>query len=260
MVQRVRGAQETVVVSGPGLEALAERYSLAWQPAQSAGLALRRDGDELVLCGDERRYGKPLKVDFVGGKAGHRRRFGGGRGQLVAKACGLAKGVTPWVVDATAGLGRDAFVLASLGANVLMIERVAAIAALLEDGLARAASDATTAEIASRMTLVYGDAASQLPMLVAHHAFPPQVIHLDPMFPARDKSALVKKEMRLFRDLAGDDDDASRLLEAALDVASHRVVVKRPRKAPPIAGPAPGHIIEGKTSRYDLYVHRSLSR
>ncbi|MFC7367054.1 class I SAM-dependent methyltransferase [Vreelandella zhaodongensis] len=225
-----------------------------------SGLALRYVDGQLALSGDERHYGKPLSVDFVAGKAAHRRQFGGGRGQLVAKACGLAKGVTPNVVDATAGLGRDAFVLASLGAQVLLIERVAAIAALLQDGLARAALADDTAAIAARMTLRHGDAAEQLAALVTSAVFDPEVVHLDPMFPHREKSALVKKEMRLFRELAGNDDDAPRLLEAALDVATHRVVVKRPRKAPPIGGPAPQHTLEGKTSRYDLYVHRSLTR
>ena len=223
-------------------------------------LHLMQDDEGLALVGDEKRYGKPLRVDFVAGKAGHRRRFGGGRGQLVAKACGLTKGVTPSIVDATAGLGRDAFVLASLGAQVLLVERVAAIAALLEDGLKRAARHSDTADIAARMVLRHGDAAQSLAELVASTDVSPQVIHLDPMFPHREKSALVKKEMRLFRELAGDDNDAPRLLEAALDVATHRVVVKRPRKAPPIAGPAPQHTLEGKTSRYDLYVHRSLVR
>lgn len=224
------------------------------------GLTLGYVDGQLALAGDEGQYGKPLSVDFVSGKAAHRRQFGGGRGQLVAKACGLSKGMTPSIVDATAGLGRDAFVLASLGAQVLMIERVAAIAALLQDGLNRAAMADETALIAGRMLLRHGDAAEQLAALVADAGIAPQVIHLDPMFPHREKSALVKKEMRVFRELAGDDDDAPRLLEAALEVATHRVVVKRPRKAPPIAGPAPQHTLEGKTSRYDLYVHRSLTR
>ena len=228
--------------------------------ALPAQLTLAQRDGRLVLMGDEKLYGKPLSVDFVSGKAAHRRQFGGGRGQLVAKACGLSKGINPSVVDATAGLGRDAFVLASLGAQVLLIERVAAIAALLEDGLRRASKHSDTADIAARMILRHGDAAQSLAELVASAQFSPQVIHLDPMFPHREKSALVKKEMRLFRELAGYDNDAPRLLEAALDVATHRVVVKRPRKAPPIVGPAPQHTLEGKTSRYDLYVHRSLAR
>lgn len=224
----------------------------------AAGLTLAYREGRLSLVGDPARYGQPLAVDFVAGRSAHRRRFGGGRGQLIARACGLGKGVTPSVVDATAGLGRDAFVLASLGAEVLMVERVAAIYALLEDGLTRALADPATREIAARMSLVHGDGTRRLAALVAGVGVAPQVVHLDPMFPYRDKSALVKKEMRLFRALAGDDADAPRLLAAALEVATHRVVVKRPRKAPPIEGPAPRHVIEGKTSRYDLYVHRSL--
>lgn len=223
-------------------------------------LALRREAGALVLAGDPAGYGKPLRVDFAEGRVAHRRRFGGGRGQLIARACGLAGGVTPSVIDATAGLGRDAFVLASLGAEVLMIERSEVIYALLADGLARAAEDPDAALIVARMQLQHGDAAVELAALVAASGLAPQVVHLDPMYPQREKSALVKKEMRLFRELAGDDDDAPQLLEAALDVATHRVVVKRPRKAPPIAGPAPHHVIEGKTSRYDLYVRRSLKR
>ena len=64
-----------------------------------------------------------LRVDFVSGAVAHRLRFGGGRGQALAKAMGLRAGKTPMIVDATAGLGRDSFLLASLGAQVVMIER-----------------------------------------------------------------------------------------------------------------------------------------
>ena len=87
---------------------------------------------------------------------------------------------------------------------------------------------------------------------------PPQVIYLDPMFPHRDKTALVKKEMRLFRPLVGADQDAPALLAAALALASHRVVVKRPRKAPCIEGPKPSYALEGKSSRYDIYPKKAL--
>ncbi|SDL40903.1 16S rRNA (guanine1516-N2)-methyltransferase [Modicisalibacter muralis] len=249
-----------VVAVGEALRPLAERLGLAWASAQPAqGLALIETPQGLAIAGDPLRYGNPLVVDFATGRADHRRRFGGGRGQLVAKACGLGKGVTPRVVDATAGLGRDAFVLAGLGAPVLMLERMPAIFALLEDGLRRAlGADAEIHDIAMRLQARWADAASDLAGAVVASGFEAQVIHLDPMFPHRDKSALVKKEMRVFRELAGDDDDAPRLLEAALDVATHRVAVKRPRRAPPIAGPRPAHVIETRTSRYDLYVHRSL--
>lgn len=250
----------TSVVAAASAE-LARRWGLPEYGSPGgceAWLVLQQHDGRLELAGDPRVYGKPLQVDFVAGRAAHRRRFGGGRGQLIARACGLGKVATPSVIDATAGLGRDAFVLASLGARVLLIERVPAIAALLDDGLMRARQDTETADIAAAMTLLPGDACRDLEMLVQGSGVLPEVIHLDPMFPHRDKSALVKKEMRVFRELAGNDDDAPRLLEAALDVATHRVVVKRPRKAPPLAGPAPRHVLEGKTSRYDIYVHRAM--
>lgn len=41
-------------------------------------------------------------------------------------------------------------------------------------------------------------------------------------------------------------------------LASHRVVVKRPRKAPCIEGPKPSHALDGKSSRYDIYPKKAL--
>ncbi|WP_313025247.1 class I SAM-dependent methyltransferase [Pseudomonas lopnurensis] len=197
----------------------------------------------------------PVRVDFVEGAAAHRRQFGGGSGQMIAKAVGIQPGVRPRVLDATAGLGRDAFVLATLGCEVQLIERQPLIAALLDDGLARARRDAEVAAIAGRMTLLEGNA---IELMEHWQGEPPQVIYLDPMFPHRDKSALVKKEMRLFRPFVGDDLDAPALLAAALRLASHRVVVKRPRKAPAIDGAKPGYVLEGKSSRYDIYPKKKL--
>ena len=197
----------------------------------------------------------PVRVDFVGGAVGHRRQFGGGSGQMIARAVGIQPGVRPTVVDATAGLGRDAFVLATLGCQVTLIERQPLIAVLLEDGLARARDDSAIASIAARMHLRVGDA---ILMMRAWDEDVPQVVYLDPMFPHRDKSALVKKEMRLFRPLVGDDMDAGELLDAALVLASHRVVVKRPRKAPAIAGGKVSFALEGNAGRFDVYAKHSF--
>lgn len=174
---------------------------------------------------------------------------------MIAKAVGIQPGVRPTVLDATAGLGRDAFVLACLGCQVHMIERHPIVAALLTDGLRRARLDTQVAGIVQRMPLLIGDA---IELMHAWTADAPQVIHLDPMFPSRDKSALVKKEMRLFKPLVGADDDAPDLLAAALALATHRVVVKRPRKAPSIAGATPTYSLDGKSSRYDVYAKKSL--
>ena len=197
----------------------------------------------------------PIRVDFVSGAVAHRRLFGGGSGQMIAKAVGIQPGVRPVVVDATAGLGRDAFVLAELGCAITLIERQPLIAALLEDGMQRALADAVVGPIVAQMKLICGNA---IELFSAWNGDAPQVIYLDPMFPHRDKSALVKKEMRLFRPLAGDDNDAPTLLEAALALATHRIVVKRPRKAPAIAGKLPAYTLEGNSSRFDIYTKKTL--
>ena len=250
---------------GIRVEAMSEEYAdqaQAW--AQRLGLPLQDDDAQFaVQLGAEglqvQQLGPqapgPVRVDFVEGQAAHRRQFGGGNGQMIAKAVGIAQGVRPVVLDATAGLGKDAFVLASLGCHMTLIERQPLVAALLEDGLARARADEQVGPIVARMRLLTGNA---IECMRAWEGEPPQVIYLDPMFPHRDKSALVKKEMRVFRPLVGDDLDAPALLEAALALATHRVVVKRPRKAPIIDGPNPSHGLEGKSSRYDIYPKKAL--
>lgn len=198
-------------------------------------------------------HSRPLSVDFVGGAVGHRFRFGGGRGQALHKAAGFAKGKVPTVVDATAGLGRDAFLLASMGARVTLLERSPQVHALLLDGMARAREAGPEfAEIIDRMTLILGDARLLLPGLEA------DVVVVDPMHPERKNSALVKKEMRLLRELVGADPDAFDLMQAAFACARKRVVLKWPLRAAPMAGlPKPSHQILGKTTRYDVFMMKS---
>lgn len=198
----------------------------------------------------------PVRAEFVTGKMGYRREHGGGAGQLVAKAVGLQKTrATLHVVDATAGLGQDAFVLASLGCRVTLFERNPVIHALLADGLARAALNVDCEAIVARMRLLEG---SSIDWLLNSDAEAADIVYLDPMFPHRDKSALVKKEMQVFRTIVGDDEDSGQLLAGALERARYRVVVKRPRKAPAIEGPEPTTRIEGKSSRYDVYSIKAL--
>ncbi|MCP5382212.1 MAG: class I SAM-dependent methyltransferase [Kordiimonadaceae bacterium] len=191
-----------------------------------------------------------LVCDFVGGAVGHRLKFGGGRQQALPKAIGFKSGYIPSVIDATAGLGRDAFLLASLGAHVTLIERNDHIHSLLHDGLNRAMGENEQyAEIIGRMTLLHGDAKELLPTLK------PEVILIDPMHPPRQKSALVKKEMRLIRNIVGTDPDARELLEIALSCARSRVVLKWPMRAEPMNGiRKPSHQIVGKSTRYDVFI------
>ena len=236
-----------------GAAAWAERLQLPLGGETGFALQLGEAGLQLVDLGPQ--APGPVRVDFLEGAVAHRRLFGGGSGQMIAKAVGVQSGVRPIVLDATAGLGRDAFVLAELGCLVTLVERQALIVALLEDGLLRAQADLEVAPIVARMQLLRGNA---IELMRTWTDEPPQVIYLDPMFPHRDKSASVKKEMRLFRPLVGDDDDAPALLAAALALATHRVVVKRPRKAPAIAGVIPGYTLEGNASRFDIYPKKTL--
>lgn len=191
-----------------------------------------------------------LVVDFVGGAVAHRFKFGGGRGQALPKAVGMKSGKTPSVVDATAGLGRDAFLLASLGAEVTLIERSPKMHRLLAEGVERARlAGGEVAEVVSRMTLLHGDAKELLSELA------PEVVLVDPMHPPRKNSALVKKEMRLIREIVGTDEDSVELMQAALNSASNRVVLKWPQKADPMAGiRTPSHQITGKSTRYDVFM------
>jgi 16S rRNA (guanine1516-N2)-methyltransferase len=193
----------------------------------------------------------PLFVDFSGGAIEYRRKQTTSRKEAIARAVGLKGGATPAVLDLTAGLGLDSFILASLGCTVRMVERSPVVAALLADGIERARLEPALAEIMARISLMVGES---LEILRTWQGERPEVICLDPMYPHRGKSALVKKEMRLIRLLVGDDQDSDQLLAAALGVASRRVVVKRPRLAPALRGPEANFAISGKNSRFDVYL------
>jgi 16S rRNA (guanine1516-N2)-methyltransferase len=240
---------------------LLQRFIADLNPLLDEGFVFVLGANGLVLHAFGAHYGVNIRADFHGPTVTFRRKQGGGKGQMIAKAVGVRAGVYPRVLDATAGLGGDGFVLASLGCQVTLLERVAAVRALLEDGLEQArryalAQDADLLRVLDRISLVETDAAAYLPDL--SEAERPDVVYLDPMFPVRTKSALVKKEMRVFHSLVGQDTDADGLLATALSSARYRVVVKRPRLAPPLADRAPNHVLEGKTNRYDLYTIEKL--
>jgi len=190
------------------------------------------------------------RVDFAGGAVGYRFRRGGERGHPLVRAAGIKKGHIPSIVDATAGLGRDAFLLASAGSTVTLLERSPEVHALLKDALARAAAESPElAEVIARMTLVQGDARDRLPELR------PDVVIVDPMHPPRRNTALVKQEMRQLSAIVGADQDADELMRIALASARERVVLKWPlRAAPLLEAPKPSHQYAGKTVRYEVFV------
>ena len=103
------------------------------------------------------------------------------------------------------------------------------------------------------MTLIHGDSCTLLPQLN------PQVVLVDPMHPPRSNAALVKKEMRLIREIVGTDADAAHLMQVALVTARNRVVLKWPLRAKsmPVL-PKPSHQISGKSTRYDVFVKAKI--
>jgi 16S rRNA (guanine1516-N2)-methyltransferase len=205
----------------------------------------------------------PIRVDFTEGASAHRRQFGGGKGQIIAKAIGVKGAYRPHIVDLTAGLGKDGFVLATLGCEITLIERSPIVHALLQDGLNRAelSADPELHDILQRMSLQN----LQANAFLLQQDQPVDVIYLDPMFPERTSKAEVNKSMKAFHSLVGSDDDAGEMLALALTKAQYRVVVKRPRKAPAIheqypdlALPAPNVVFEGKSTRFDVYTFKKM--
>jgi len=192
---------------------------------------------------------KPFYLDFLSGKIRYRSQHAGLRKELLARAMGMKPRENPVIVDATAGLGRDSFILAKLGFEVIMLERSPVLFVLLRDALERARQDTLMQPVVERMRLLHADAHEWLkssPRI--------DIIYLDPMFPQRQKSASVKKEMVILQELLGKDQDADSLFRLALTCAARRVVVKRPRLAVNIVERAPTFTLTGKSSRFDIYL------
>ncbi|MEW5251176.1 class I SAM-dependent methyltransferase [Microbulbifer sp. 2201CG32-9] len=219
-------------------------------------------GAVLQLRATGRKVPGPIAVDFVSGALNHRRKYGGGKGQQIARAVGLRGAFRPGVLDATAGLGRDAFVLASLGCEVTMLERNPVVRALLRDGLRRldeaGQSDPELAAIGGRLAL-REERVSAADWLAAREPESLPVVYLDPMFPQRGKSAKARKEMVAFHQLVGADLDADALLDPAYTACYYRTVVKRPRLAPYLANRSPALSLEGKSGRFDIYTKHGIS-
>lgn len=211
--------------------------------------------DGLSLFPSNRRLHGPIRVDFMLGSNNHRRRFGGGNGQAIAKAVGVSGRFLPRVLDLTAGLGGDGFVLASLGCRVSLVERHPLICSLLRDGINRAReegeSDPSIRDLMNRLDLIECDSLEILSDITIDQR--PDVIYLDPMFPHRKKSAKVKKEMQAFQHIVGSDIDSDSLLERALEIARYRVVIKRPSVAKFLGDKKPTYSLEGKSTRFDIF-------
>lgn len=218
---------------------------------------LQYQKNTLCLQESDSRSG-PVLVDFLAGKSTYRRLKGGGELIVKAVTAGVKQPLRVW--DVTAGLGRDSFVLAAAGCEMTLIERSRIIAALLADGLSRAEEegDEEVRAIIARMQLKVADARDLLCSITNDDK--PDVIYLDPMFPISKKSAQVKKEMRSFHYVVGEDATGEELLEEAINRVRYRVVVKRPKKSAYLSGKAPNFSLEGKAVRFDIYAVKALNK
>lgn len=228
----------------PEAAALADRLGLPLAeclPEDAPALALGPDG--LALCRGELR----VRGDYT--RMLPRLRPQNLRGELLVRAVkGRGADRPQRIVDATAGLGEDALLLAAAGHTVQLFERNPVIAALLRDTLRRAAQESALADVVARMTLTEGDSAEGLPQLDP----PPDVVVLDPMFPERRKSGLIGKKLQLLQVLEAPCADEAALLQAAVDAHPGKIIIKRPLKGPYLAGRKPGYTLSGKAIRYDV--------
>lgn len=159
--------------------------------------------------------------------------------------------------DLTAGLGRDSLMLLHAGFTVTMFERDPVLQVLLGEAVKRFQAEKPVD--ASRLTFIAEDAGAYLTRLIVGNvngnASVPDLIYMDPMYPEREKSALVKKELRIIRNRVGADHDSEILLEKALQTGAKRVVVKRPSHAPFVGDKSPHHSVESPNTRFDVYMN-----
>lgn len=208
---------------------------------------LREVDGRLELQAEHRSSYGAIRADWLSHDV--KRRIAAGRKQPLARAVGLHKNPNLALLDATAGLGRDGYTLAALGATVTLAERQPLIVSLLRDAHRRALADSTHAAIAARIEVVESDAAT---LLGGDRAW--DTIYLDPMYPEDGKTALPSKEMQILRDINEGDEDADALLEPALTCARLRVVVKRPSHAPFLGGREPSLSLGSTQVRFDVYL------
>jgi 16S rRNA (guanine1516-N2)-methyltransferase len=219
----------------PMAKAIADKYDLDFDCDAKINLIVSTGRLALGFEGE-----KSLSVDFC-------KTCEKGKKHPLAKACKIDK--KPYILDTTAGWGKDAHMLASLGAKVIMCERSPIMALLLEDGLKRMRDSSNDQFMLSMLAI---DAKCYLAKLDVNDY--PDVILCDPMHPVRRKSAKVKKDMQLLQQLLGGDDDKSELVNLALTRAKERVVVKWPAKSAPLLKKPVDFSYVGKTIRYDVYL------
>lgn len=219
-------------------------------------LYLTYHNNHLCLCKNTGKDVMRISVDFVSSSLLYRQQNISLKTEPLLRAIGCKPSKLLHILDATAGLGRDAFLLANYHCKLTMLEASPIVFALLSDGLERAKNEVSLQEIISHMVVKQSNSIDYL----QKHAQKFDVVYLDPMFPVRNKSAKVKKEMQLLHQLLGASESQSdeQLLNLAREHAVNRVVVKRPKTADYLAQKKPSYSINTKAMRYDVYVRESM--
>ena len=194
--------------------------------------------------------------DFTQGAIGYRLRQNRGWNEQLVKALKISRSEPGTVIDCTAGLGRDMFILASLGCQVLAFERNPIIFEQLQLALEKASETPDFSQAAQRIKLYFGTAADYQSGI----SEPIWAVYCDPMFPEREKSAAVKKEAAFLHQTVGEDADADQLLESALKFNPKRVVIKRSKNAPFLLELPPHHQIKSDRVRFDIYYPQNMNR
>ena len=208
------------------------------------GLTLRRDENGLALLWED----QILRGDFT--KMLPRLKPNNLSQELLVRTAKLKDlDHTPVAIDATAGLGDDSLLLAAAGFHVTMFEKNPVIFELLSDAHTRAKEIPELADIVSRMILVHGDSMEAMASL----DFTPDIILLDPMFPARQKSALVKKKLQMIQKLEVPCMDEKELILTAMKAGPKKLIIKRPPKGPYLADYKPDFSNAGKAVRFDCF-------
>lgn len=222
---------------------LRELFPADTPPSNPDALTLRLDTDGLSLTSG----GQTIRGDFT--RMLPRLKSGLSR-ELLVRAARIRDADAPLTaVDATAGLGEDSLLLAASGFHVTLYERNPVICELLRDAVRRATQEPELKDIAARMHVLHGDSREALLRMETA----PDVILLDPMFPERQKSALVKKKLQMIQKLEFPCSDEWALLEAAIRARPKKLVIKRPPKGPFLAGIKPDYSITGKAVRFDAF-------
>ena len=216
-----------------------------------ARFELEQHGDRLQLRALHRQNYGAIAADWSGAEL--KRRIAGGRRQPLARAVGMHKDPALHLLDANAGLGRDGYTLAALGARVTLVERNPSIVELLRNAHQRVLADAQSEAVGRRIDIIASEARAVFGS--GQHW---DVVYLDPMYPDDGKAALPGKEMQILRDLTGGDEDADLLLEPALACARQRVVVKRPLRAPWLGKLEPSMSLRSTQLRFDVYLKSAI--